>query len=241
MRKHRSLRREADGRLQFRGRAGRSRDIARVSFAGSQLGLLRRDDQEHSDHAHALSESRRSAFDPRARAVREFGRLAGGLAASLCADPGQEHRRRHAICSATTSSSISARTSTASAKRSVYVSLNADLHRSPARSPANIVATRRARIASPSTLDGVAEPFEGVLTWQWNEAAGSARAGVHRASSSRGVHLGFQARTAQHAPGAGRRGRKPDACPRPSKTVRWRLPTRGARATSIIWASSNPA
>ena len=59
------------------------------------------------------------------------------------------------------------------AKQSVYVSLNADLSITGEVTGPIAAYVDRCRIASPSTLDGIAEPFEGVLAWQWNEAAGT--------------------------------------------------------------------
>ena len=58
------------------------------------------------------------------------------------------------------------------AKQSVYVSLNADGSISGDLG-GKFKPTSRIPIASPSSSTASQEPFEGVLQWQWNEAAGA--------------------------------------------------------------------
>jgi arabinan endo-1,5-alpha-L-arabinosidase len=125
------------------------------------------------------------------------------------------------------------------AKHSVYISLNADY-----TITGEVTGQYRRYFAEPNRisiqLDGVAETFEGTLAWQWNEAA-QKLVPVFTAVSSRGVSIWgskLERRTTrqllQDVAGS-------LTLPTTIKDGELNLPSRGTRATSIVWTSSDPA
>ena len=123
------------------------------------------------------------------------------------------------------------------AKQSVYVSLNED------GSITGEVTGRYRRYALDANritlqLDGIAEAFEGVLAWQWNEAAGKL-VPVFTALARSGVSIW----------GSKLQNRTPRqvlenvaaslSLPASAKDNALELPARGTRATTITWASSD--
>ncbi|MBM0105487.1 family 43 glycosylhydrolase [Steroidobacter sp. S1-65] len=122
-------------------------------------------------------------------------------------------------------------------KQSVYVSLNADYTIS-----GEVTGQYRRYFADPSRisiqLDGVAQSFEGRLAWQWNEAAGRL-VPVFTAVNSEGVSIWgskLEKRTTRQA-------LKDVAAsltlPETIKGGTLDLPTRGTRAATIVWSSSD--
>lgn len=125
------------------------------------------------------------------------------------------------------------------AKRSVYVSLNADYSIT-----GEVTGQYRRYFAEPNRisiqLDGVAETFEGVLAWQWNEAA-QKLVPVFTAVSSKGVSIWgskLEHRTTRQVLEDVSNSL---ALPATIKGGALDLPTRGSRAASIVWTSSDPA
>ena len=123
------------------------------------------------------------------------------------------------------------------AKQSVYVSLNPDFTIS-----GEATGRYRRDVANPNRitlwLDGTPEPFEGVLQFQWNEAA-NALTPIFTAVSDKGVSL-WGSRMATRAPhevlgdiAAAL------SLPTAAKDNSLTLPTRGARGAAISWVSSN--
>jgi len=123
------------------------------------------------------------------------------------------------------------------AKQSVYVSLNADGSIS-----GDLGGKFKRDVADPDRITifiyGIPEPFEGVLQWQWNEAAG-ALTPIFTAVSSRGVSL-WGSRMAPRSP----QDVVADVAaaltlPAAAKDNSLTLPTIGARGTNILWTTSN--
>ncbi len=123
------------------------------------------------------------------------------------------------------------------AKQSVYVTLNWDYTIS-----GEVTGRYQRDVSDPNriviTLEGIPEPFEGILQWQWNEAA-SRITPIFTAVSSKGVSLwGSRMETrARHevlADVAAALG-----VPEAAKDHSLTLPVRGARGTRITWVSSN--
>jgi arabinan endo-1,5-alpha-L-arabinosidase len=123
------------------------------------------------------------------------------------------------------------------AKQSVYVSLNPD-----GSITGDAVGRFKRDVTDPDRitiyLQGTPELFEGVLQWQWNEAAGAITP-IFTAVSPKGVSL-WGSRMAPRAPS--------DvvadvaaalAVPTAAKDNSLTLPTLGARGTRITWTSSN--
>ncbi|MET0533917.1 MAG: LamG-like jellyroll fold domain-containing protein [Steroidobacter sp.] len=125
------------------------------------------------------------------------------------------------------------------AKRSVYVSLNADYSIT-----GEATGQYRRYFAEPNRisiqLDGVAETFEGVLAWQWNEAA-QKLVPVFTAVSSRGVSIWgskLEHRTTRQVV---RDVAESLSLPATIKGGALDMPSRGTRAASIVWTSSDPS
>ena len=182
------------GGFNFVADARRSRDIARGYLSpGHNSAYYDATTKQHLLITHTRFPNRGEEHSIRVHELFvNAGRLAGGLAASLCADPGQEPGRRHAIMLGDYKLINLGKDINRAAKQSVYVSLNADLHRSPARSPANTVATS----AEPGsrhhlTRMASAEPFEGRLCGGSGTKRPAELAPVSTAVSGKGVsHLG---------------------------------------------------
>lgn len=123
------------------------------------------------------------------------------------------------------------------AKQSVYISLNADYSIS-----GEITGQYRRYLTDPNRisiqLDGVAETFEGVLAWQWNEAA-HRLVPVFTAVSTRGVSIWgskLETRTTRQVL---KDVAESLTLPETIKAGTLTLPSRGTRATSIVWSSSD--
>ncbi|HYJ42722.1 MAG TPA: immunoglobulin-like domain-containing protein, partial [Steroidobacteraceae bacterium] len=123
------------------------------------------------------------------------------------------------------------------AKQSVYVSLNAN-----GTITGDVVGKFKRDVTNPDRitiyLQGTPELFEGVLQWQWNEAAG-ALTPIFTAVSSKGVSV-WGSRMALRSP----QDVVADVAaaltlPTAAKDNSLTLPTVGARGTSIVWTSSN--
>jgi arabinan endo-1,5-alpha-L-arabinosidase len=123
------------------------------------------------------------------------------------------------------------------AKQSVYVSLNAN-----GTITGDAVGKFKRDVTNPDRitlyLQGTTELFEGVLQWQWNEAAGSLTP-IFTAVSSKGVSL-WGSRMAPRSP----QDVLADvaaalALPTAAKDNSLTLPTQGARGTKITWTTSN--
>lgn len=125
------------------------------------------------------------------------------------------------------------------AKRSVYVSLNADY-----TITGEVTGQYRRYLAEPNRisiqLNGVAETFEGVLAWQWNEAA-QKLVPVFTAVSSRGVSIWGSKLEQRSTRQVLQDVAASLTLPTTIKDGALGLPTRGTRATSIVWTSSDPA
>lgn len=125
------------------------------------------------------------------------------------------------------------------AKRSVYVSLNADY-----TITGEVTGQYRRYFAEPDRisiqLDGVAETFEGALAWQWNEAA-QKLVPVFTALSSKGVSIWGSKLEQRSTRQILKDVSDSLALPTTIKGGALDLPTRGTRAASIIWTSSDPA
>jgi arabinan endo-1,5-alpha-L-arabinosidase len=123
------------------------------------------------------------------------------------------------------------------AKQSVYVSLNVDYTIS-----GEATGRYRRDVASPNRitlwLDGTPEPFEGVLQFQWNEAA-SALVPVFTAVSSKGVSLWGSRMTTRHTHQVLSDVSQALSLPDFAKDNSLTLPTRGARGATIAWVTSN--
>src|SRR5262249_31646994 len=123
------------------------------------------------------------------------------------------------------------------AKQSVYVSLNED------GTITGEVTGRYKRYALEANritlqLDGIADEFEGVMQWQWNEAAGKL-VPVFTALAKNGVSIWgskLQNRTSRQV--------MQDVAaslslPTSAKDGVLDLPSRGTRAANIAWSSSD--
>jgi arabinan endo-1,5-alpha-L-arabinosidase len=124
-------------------------------------------------------------------------------------------------------------------KRSVYISLHADY-----TITGEVTGQYRRYFAEPNRisiqLDGVAETFEGVLAWQWNEAAQKLLP-IFTAVSSKGVSIWgskLEQRTTRQVLNDVAESL---TLPTTIKDGALDLPIRGTRATSIVWTSSDPA
>jgi arabinan endo-1,5-alpha-L-arabinosidase len=123
------------------------------------------------------------------------------------------------------------------AKQSVYVSLNADQSIS-----GEVTGTWRIYALQPNRitlhLDTHNEPFEGVLRWQWNEAAGKL-VPIFTTVSSKGVSVWGS----KLEPRTTRQVLKDVAdalsLPATAKNGSIDLPTRGTRGSAITWSSSD--
>jgi arabinan endo-1,5-alpha-L-arabinosidase len=123
------------------------------------------------------------------------------------------------------------------AKQSVYVTLNADY------SITGEVTGRYQRDKDiPNRivlqLDGIRESFEGVMQWQWNEAAG-ALTPIFTAQNKPGVSLWGSRMATKPRHQVLAEVAEAIAVPAAAKDNSLTLPTRGARGTSITWSSSN--
>jgi arabinan endo-1,5-alpha-L-arabinosidase len=126
-----------------------------------------------------------------------------------------------------------------SAKESVYISLHAD-H----TITGEISGTYTRYLTEPSRitirLDGSEAPFEGVLAWQWNEAAGKL-VPVFSAVSRQGVSIWGskleKKTTARVLADVAESLSLPDAI----KDGSLALPESGARGATIVWSSSDEA
>lgn len=125
------------------------------------------------------------------------------------------------------------------AKQSVYISLNADYSIS-----GEVTGQYRRYFADPSRISiqlaGSDAIFEGRLAWQWNEAA-SRLVPVFTAVSGEGVSIWgskLEKRTTRQAL---KDVADSLALPETIKAGSLDLPTRGTRATLIVWSSSDPA
>jgi arabinan endo-1,5-alpha-L-arabinosidase len=123
------------------------------------------------------------------------------------------------------------------AKQSVYVSLNADLTIS-----GEATGRYRRDVLDPDRvtiyLDGADQPFEGIFQWQWNEATG-ALAPVFTAQSVKGeslwgVRMATKPRHQVLADVAAAL-----VVPNAARDNSLTLPVRGARGTTITWATSH--
>jgi arabinan endo-1,5-alpha-L-arabinosidase len=124
-----------------------------------------------------------------------------------------------------------------SAHQSVYVSLNADYTIS-----GEATGTYRRDASLPNRiviqLDGIPESFEGVLQWQWNEAASQVTP-VFTAISSKGAALWGSRMAPRTASEVLADVAAALALPTAAKDNSLTLPTRGARGTHIAWQTSN--
>jgi arabinan endo-1,5-alpha-L-arabinosidase len=126
-----------------------------------------------------------------------------------------------------------------SAKESVYISLHAD-H----TITGEVSGTYRRYLDEPSRitirLDGSEAPFEGVLAWQWNEAAGKL-VPVFSAVSRQGVSIWGskleKKTTAQVLEDVAESLSLPESI----KDGSLGLPARGTRGATIVWSSSDEA
>ncbi|MBB6093719.1 arabinan endo-1,5-alpha-L-arabinosidase [Povalibacter uvarum] len=125
------------------------------------------------------------------------------------------------------------------AKQSVYISLNADYTISGA-----VKGTYQRYLLDPSRitiqLDGIAEPFEGRLAFQWNEAAGKL-VPVFTALSSKGVSIWgsrLETRTTRQVL---KDVADSIALPDAAKDEALTLPAIGTRGATITWQSSDPS
>jgi arabinan endo-1,5-alpha-L-arabinosidase len=123
------------------------------------------------------------------------------------------------------------------AKQSVYMTLNVD------GTITGEVTGRYSRYVSDPNritiqLDGTAEPFEGELAWQWNEAA-KRLVPIFTAVSSQGVSIWgskLQAKTTRQVL---KDVAESLSLPTTIKDGSLDLPSRGTRATAIVWTSSD--
>jgi arabinan endo-1,5-alpha-L-arabinosidase len=123
------------------------------------------------------------------------------------------------------------------AKQSVYVTLNRDY------SIGGEVTGRFRRDVTDANrivvyLDGVPEPFEGVLQWQWNEAAGAITP-IFTAVSTKGVSLWGSRMAPRDTSQVLADVAAAIVLPGAAKDHSLTLPTRGARGTGIVWQTSN--
>lgn len=125
------------------------------------------------------------------------------------------------------------------AKQSVYISLNADYSIT-----GEVTGQYRRYFGDPNRisiqLDGSDEVYEGRLAWQWNEAA-SKLVPIFTAVSREGVSIWgskLEQRTTRQALKDVADGL---SLPQTIKAGTLDLPTRGTRATTIVWSSSDPA
>jgi arabinan endo-1,5-alpha-L-arabinosidase len=125
------------------------------------------------------------------------------------------------------------------AKQSVYISLNED------SSVTGAVTGRYYRYLTDSNritlkLDGIDEPFEGRLAWQWNEAANKL-VPIFTAVSSKGVSI-WGSRLEQKTARQVLRDVADDLnVPSAAKDTSLVLATHGVRDSEITWTSSNEA
>jgi arabinan endo-1,5-alpha-L-arabinosidase len=123
------------------------------------------------------------------------------------------------------------------AKQSVYVSLNYDYTIS-----GEATGRYRRDVANPNRitiwLDGIPEPFEGVLQFQWNEAA-NALTPIFTAVSNKGVSLWGSRMATRPAHQVLADVGAALSLPASAKDNSLTLPSRGARGAAITWVSSN--
>ncbi len=123
------------------------------------------------------------------------------------------------------------------AKQSVYISLNED------STITGAVTGRYYRYLTDSNritlkLDGIDEPFEGRLAWQWNEAANKL-VPIFTAVSSKGVSIWgsrLERKTVRQVLGDVADDLNVPTAAKDTSVV---LPTRGVRGSTIAWTSSN--
>jgi len=122
-------------------------------------------------------------------------------------------------------------------EQSVYISLNVD-----GTITGEITGSYSRYVEDPKRitirLDGVAEPFEGVLMWQWNETARKL-VPIFTAVSSKGVSIWgtrLKRETTRQTLRAVAEGLN---IPETVKDGSLDLPIRGTRATAIVWTSSD--
>ncbi|GFE86516.1 LamG-like jellyroll fold domain-containing protein [Steroidobacter agaridevorans] len=125
------------------------------------------------------------------------------------------------------------------AKQSVYISLNADY-----TITGEVTGQYRRYFGDPSRisiqLEGSDQVYEGRLAWQWNEASGKL-VPIFTALSSEGVSIWgskLEKRTTRQAL---KDVAEALSLPQTIKAGTLDLPTRGTRATSIVWSSSDPS
>ena len=123
------------------------------------------------------------------------------------------------------------------AKQSVYVSLNAD-----GSITGELVGKFKRDVTDPDRITIYhrrhPEPFEGVLQWQWNEAAG-ALTPIFTAVSPKACRCGDRAWRTRSPQDVLADVAAALALPAAAKDNSLTLPTVGARGTSIVWTSSN--
>ena len=125
------------------------------------------------------------------------------------------------------------------AKQSVYISLNVD------GSITGEATGRYSRYFTDANritlkLDGIDEPFEGEMAWQWNEAA-QKLVPIFTAVSGKGVSIWGSRLETKATRQVLRDVADNLSVPTAAKDNSLTLPTRGVRATSIVWSSSNEA
>jgi arabinan endo-1,5-alpha-L-arabinosidase len=125
------------------------------------------------------------------------------------------------------------------AKQSVYISLNADY-----TITGEVTGQYRRYFTDPNRISiqlaGSDDVYEGRLAWQWNEAA-SKLVPVFTALSSKGVSLWGSKLEKRTTKQALKDVSDSLSLPDTIKAGTLELPTRGTRATTIVWSSSDPA
>jgi arabinan endo-1,5-alpha-L-arabinosidase len=123
------------------------------------------------------------------------------------------------------------------AKQSVYISLNADRTITGA-----VTGTYTRELLHPERivihLDGTPEPFEGVLAWQWNEAANKL-VPIFTALSSKGVTIWGSRLETKTTREVLKDVAESLSLPSSAKDDALVFPTQGARGATITWSSSD--
>lgn len=125
------------------------------------------------------------------------------------------------------------------AKQSVYLSLNEDASIT-GEVTGSYVRYRKDPSRITIRLSGIAAPFEGRLAWQWNEAARKL-VPIFTAVSSKGVSIWGSKLEKKSTRQVLRDVAGSLALPSTIKDGTLELPTRGTRATAIVWSSSDEA